>query len=498
MITNAKTLNLGSQMNRILAIILAVGFLFRLLFLGRRQLWTDEIMQGLIVRASSMREMLEGLRDGMAIPAPLDYFVQKGIVSLLGEASWAMRLHAVIFGTLSLWIFFRIARHLFGDRVAIYSTVLLTFYPLHYHYSQEGRPYALLVFLSLVSYDLLFRILSRNDGGFLAWALLCCVLTLLLYASFLGILVISSQWVALVISAARDFKSSQEIPPANTGDRAVMKIERAHWRHVVAYSVAAGLACAFYLPWVYFAWAKPLVTTASEVVDPRLVLRMIKELGDGSYPMTALLLLGAGTGVQALRRHGQHRVLMWLLTWFGISIPAVILLEIWSGYFFAIRHVLHATPPLVLLAGYGLSYVGERLTILERLPSRISAPAIAYAALVIVISVWIAHSHWRKETEDWLGTARFLQNSLRPSDVVTMPGVYMLLEYNAPALGNFRVGDLDPGPGLLRGGEISRRYVACFNNLRPDPCEGFRAAAMKDGAWRKQEFRGFTVFIRDK
>jgi uncharacterized membrane protein len=497
MITNAKTLNLGSQMNRILAIILAVGFLFRLLFLGRRQLWTDEIMQGLIVRASSMREMLEGLRDGMAIPAPLDYFVQKGIVSLLGEASWAMRLHAVIFGTLSLWIFFRIARHLFGDRVAIYSTVLLTFYPLHYHYSQEGRPYALLVFLSLVSYDLLFRILSKNDGRLPAWALLCGVLTLLLYASFLGILVLGSQWVALVISAAWDPKNSRAPSPLNTGERAVV-IERARRWHVLAYSVAAGLACALYLPWVFFAWAKPLVTKASEVVDPRLILRMIKELGDGSYPMAGLLLLGAATGVQALRRHGQDRVLVWFLTWFGISIPAVIVLEIWSGYFFAIRHVLHATPPLILLAGYGLSYIGERLTILERLPSRISAPAITYAALVIVISVWVAQSHWKKETEDWLGTARFLQNNLRPGDVVTMPGVYVLLEYNAPALKNFRVGDLDPGPGSLRGGEISRRYVACFNNLKPDPCEGFRASAVKDGAWRKQEFRGFTVFVRDK
>ena len=67
----------------------------------------------------------------------------------------------------------------------------------------------------------------------------------------------------------------------------------------------------------------------------------------------------------ALRRHGQYRTLMWLLTWFGVSIPAVLLLEIWSGYFFAIRHVLHATPALILLAGYGLSYVGERLSILE-------------------------------------------------------------------------------------------------------------------------------------
>ena len=496
--TDAKDLILGSKINRILAIILGLGFVFRLLFLGTRQLWTDEIMQGLVVRASSVREMLEGLRDGMAIPAPLDYFVQKGIVSVLGESTWTMRLHAVIFGTLSLWVFFRIARYLFGDRVAIYSTILLTFYPLHYHYSQEGRPYALLILLSLLAYDLLFRILSKDDGRFVPWALLCATLTVLLYASFLGVLVLGSQWVALVISAVWDPRDTQAPSATGQGDDPYSRIGRARGWHVLAYSVAAGVACALYVPWVYFAWAKPLVSRVSEVVDPRLVLRMIKELGDGSYPMAGLLLLGAGTGVQALRRHGQRRTLMWLLTWFGVSIPAVILIEIWSGYFFAIRHILHATPPLILLAGYGLSYIGERLTILERLPSRLSAPSIGYAVLVILISVWIAQSHWKKETEDWLGTARFLQNNLRPGDVVTMPAVYLLLEYNAPVLRSFRVGDLDPGAGSLGSGEISRRFVACFNHLKPDPCEGFRAPAAKDGAWRRQEFRGFTVFMRDK
>src|SRR5262245_26708844 len=122
--TDLKDLIPGSKVNRILAITLGVGFFFRLLFLGKRQLWTDELMQGLVVRAASVREMLETLRDGMAIPAPLDYFVQKGIVSLLGESPWTLRLHAVILGTLSLWVFFRIARYLFGDRVAVYSTIL--------------------------------------------------------------------------------------------------------------------------------------------------------------------------------------------------------------------------------------------------------------------------------------------------------------------------------------------------------------------------------------
>jgi hypothetical protein len=177
----------------------------------------------------------------------------------------------------------------------------------------------------------------------------------------------------------------------------------------------------------------------------------------------------------------------------------VLLLEYWAGYFFAIAHILHTTPALILLAGYGLSYMGERMTILNRLPYQISSPAIAYAALLIIGSVFIALSHWGRELVDWRGTAAFLQDTARtPGDTVAMPEVYSLLQYYSPSLERIRTEELNPGPGSLTGAAAGRRIVVCYNRMTPDPCARFRPVAMEEPAWTKHERQGFTIFIREK
>lgn len=239
-----------------------------------------------------------------------------------------------------------------------------------------------------------------------------------------------------------------------------------------------------------------MVAHARDIVSPKLILRVVKELGDNSYPVAGLLLAGVVTGVRALLIHGRRQSLLWLLTWFAVSIPVVLVFDLWSGYPFAIRDVLFATPPLVLLSGYGLCHVGERLTLLEQLPHRLGSPAIVYAAAMIVGCFWIAQNHWRQEPVDWLGTARSLQAMVHEGDALTIPAVHPLLEYYAPALEQFRTTDLDPG--VSSPGHASRRIVVCYNGMVPDPCSGFRDHARADRAWSKLEFRGFTLFVRQK
>lgn len=479
-------------MKRILGAILAVGFVHRLLFLGSRQLWTDELVQAVINRTAGLGDLLHRLREQPAA-GPLDFLVQRGVVYLLGESAWTLRFHAAVFGTLSIWIFYRIASWFFGVRVALYSTFLFAFFPLEYHYSQEGRPYALLLFLTLVSYDLLLRLIYEDDRRWAHWLLLGAVQVLLLYQSFLGLLVPVSQLIGLVL--ARRYGAAAR-PAADAAAEQGAEVPRAQGRHVLLYGATALAACLVFLPWARFAWSRPLVAASSEIADPKIILRLIKELGDNSYPVSALLLIGLITGIRALERHGRRRTLMWLLAWLVPSIPLVLVVEYWSGYFFAIRHILHATPPLVLLAGYGLSYVGERLTILERLPYRVSAPAILYAGLMCLLAIGVGALHWRKEPVDWRGVAQFTARAAQPGDAVSMPLVAPLLEYYEPQLAPLRTDDLDPGLGSLARPEIRRRIVVCYDKAVDDPCRDFRAPALADPAWSKRSFAGFTVFLR--
>jgi len=484
-------------MKKFVAIILGIGFLHRLVLLGTRQLWVDELMQARIIRFASPAEILTRLREGMDLASPLDFFVQKGLTVLLGDSAWALRLHAVVFGTLSIWIFYRVARFLFAERVARYATVLFAFYPLAYHYSQEARPYALLMFLTLLSYDLLLRQLFGKDQRPRGWILIAGVLALLLYTSFLGALILCSQLVCLALSVL--LRPSPESPSgegeAGEGSAGQVSLE---WSAVAWYGLAALAAFALFFPWIRFVWARPMLVPAAEILDPKLILRLIKELGDNSYPAAALLLLGLATGIRALLRHGRRQSLLWLLTWLLVPIPVLLAVEVWAGYFFAIRHILHVTPPLLLIAGYGLSYVGERLTILPHLPYQLSSPAIAYAGILVLMSVYIGQSHALNEPADWRGTAAFLSKSLREGDAVSAPKVYPLLEYYYPELAYFLIDDLDPGRGSLAGTGVQRRVVVCYDKMWPDACGGFRAAAVKDNAWGKVQFKAFTVFVRTR
>ncbi|HYK89666.1 MAG TPA: glycosyltransferase family 39 protein [Acidobacteriota bacterium] len=485
-------------MKMILAAILCVGFICRILSLGRRQLWTEELMQAVVVRFSSFGELVSHLREGVILPAPLDFFIQKSFVALLGESNWALRLHAVLLATLSLWFCFRIARQLFGDRVALYSTALLALYPLHYHYSQEARPIALVVLLTLISFDLVLGQVGGRDHGWKGWVVLAIVLALLLYSSLLGMLVLITQLSCLILSGGLRVKSRPAaVSGVEMGD--VPDLPAANRGHVAAYVLAALGACVAFIPWLRFVWGSLAIPQASPSLSLLSLLGLIREIGDNSPFVVALLLVGVTAGIRALARHGRRQSLLWLVAWSAISLLGVLLLEIRSAHWYATHYVILAALPLVLIVGYGLSYVGERMTIMDRLPYQMSSPAIAYAVVLLLASGWIAHSHWKNEPVDWKGAAEFLSHAVREGDALSMPKTYSLLEYYAPVLEEFRADDLDPGPGLIGRGQADRRIVVCLSKLYPDPCALLRAGALKDRAWRHVDsLKGFTIYMRDK
>jgi uncharacterized membrane protein len=472
-------------MKKSLSVIIGLAFLSRMLFLGGRQLGIDELLQALIVRAPTVPDFLVQLRHAIFIASPLDMLAQKSLTFALGDSAWALRLHAVVFGTLSIWVFARIARMLFNERAALYSTVLFAVFPLQYHYSQEGRPYSLLVLLTLVSYDLLLRIDRRDEVRKLDWLQLGVVLLALLYTSILALAVLTAQFVGLIM--VRVLRQS--------GQAAERESNGAKWRNLFIYIGIACIAFALFIPWLRYGWIR---TAGAGIFYPGFLLRLFKELGDNSYAMTGLILTGVVAGFRAMRRHNASTSLIWLVSWFSGVTLAVLVLKLVMRYPFAIADVLAATPPLMLMAGYGLSHVGERLTILPKMPYQLSAPAFVYAALMVLGSAWIAQSHWKREPVDWAGTAVLLQGTAREGDAVAMPKIYHLIEYYSPNLAAFRSSEIDPGPGSLSTGASQRRVVVCYNNMRPDPCSGFRQKAQDDKTWRKLQLRGLSVFIRQE
>jgi uncharacterized membrane protein len=485
-------------MKRALIPVLVLGSAARFLFLGKRQPWTDELLQALIVRESSIDGLVAHLRAGIWLPAPLDYFAQRVFVLAFGESPWALRLHAAVFGGLSLLVFYRLAQRFFGERVGFYSTLLFAIFPLHFHFSQEGRPWSLMTLVSLFCFDQLTLIVLEGRRGWRDWGTLSFGLALALYTSVHSIGLIASQLAALILLSNR--KSSHLAPDAEPGTVEGCPAERLTVQRsdVIRYLIAAGFAMVMFAPWLKFSWWRPGIASAWEIIGPRLLERLLKETGDGSYFITAVIGCGFAVGVAALMRHRRWLDLRWLLSLALVPFPVLLAFDVAIGYFFGIEQVLFATPALALLAGYGLSHVGERLAILSRLPYTTSSPAIVYAAILLVGTGWAAQSHWRDEPIDWIGTARSLREATRPGDALSMPSVGPLLEYYAPELAFNRVTDLNAGPGVLSNSEVRRRVVVCGDSIHPDPCLGFREQALREKSWARRQTRGFTIFTRVK
>jgi mannosyltransferase len=385
-----------------LSIILALAALLRFLGLGVKQFWLDEIMQVLHSRPDTFR----GILDAVALDwggAPLDYLVQHlFIANVSGSIEWTARLHAALFGVLSVLLIYLVCRELMSnERLALLSALLFCFYPFHHYYSQEGRPYSLFVFITLILYFLFFRSLKRNR--LLLWGCFCAVAILGFYTHVYTAFVLFAQFISLMYYSI-----------CHKEDRAIA-LRRC--LGLLSCSIAAAVA---YLPWLLYSFS-----SAKGDSDPEISFRMfmetIKRLGDGSYLLSAVLIVCAAIGIHHLSRTQRRFELGILLIWIIAPLPAIFALLMWRTYVFVPRQILFITPAFFILVAAGIDYLKQRVNRRYFLPE----------AIVILISIVCIALHYPDKWNDIRGAAQFLKATTHPSDVIIAPklSAYMSLYF---------------------------------------------------------------------
>jgi mannosyltransferase len=102
---------------------------------------------------------------------PLYFILLDGWIRLFGGSEAGIRSLSALFGTATIPLAFVIGRRLASQRVGVVAAALVAFNPLLVWFSQEARPYALLVLLSGVSFLLFALALERPTGRRLGgWA----------------------------------------------------------------------------------------------------------------------------------------------------------------------------------------------------------------------------------------------------------------------------------------------------------------------------------------
>ena len=141
---------------------LALALVLRVINLNQ-SLWLDEAISALAVRDYSYSQIISAFIIGDTHP-PLYYFILKAWSGAFGYWEPTLRVLSVIFGVLTVYVVYLIAKKIGGKKLGIVSSFLLAPAPLHIYYSQEIRMYSLSSLAVSLAVFLFIRLLDKNPN----------------------------------------------------------------------------------------------------------------------------------------------------------------------------------------------------------------------------------------------------------------------------------------------------------------------------------------------
>ena len=455
----------------ILAGLAGLAFALRVVGLDAESLWRDEIDA---IRFAYWPLSL--LVETFARPGhngPLYYLLLRPWLEIAGRSGFALRFFSLGFGVLSVPLAYRVARRLFPRwaGVALLSALLAAVSPYLVWYGQEGKMYALVVALALLSMD---RYLAAvEEGGSHRWLLYVIVTSAAFYVHLVAALLVPVHVLGFF-----------------TFDR---RVRRARWKPA-AISLAA-----LTLPYVpLLIWQVPLLLNGGEtgyrfVPLQELLLSLLASYSLGVVqPSTPwpLVLFGALLLASALawKLPGVRRSsLLMLWAWLLVPVAAFFLVTLVRPMYTA-RYLIFVLPAYLMLMAVALRAAASH--------SRL----VAGVALAVVLAtsgwgIWLQARNSLKS--DFRAATRYVAPRLEAEDLILFQipygrhsFEYYWPERRAPENGVPRMPDaayrvfLPIGAG---GGRPYRWAEGLYTNDGMDPGEAARRmeelTAGSNGIW---------------
>ncbi|MEA2440373.1 MAG: mannosyltransferase [Thermoleophilaceae bacterium] len=325
---------------------------------------------------------------------PVYFALLDGWMRLFGGSEAAVRSLSAVFGTATILLAYELGRRLATRRIGLVLAALVAFNPLLVWFSQEARPYALLVLLSGLSFLLFAEALERPSGRVLGgWAVAS---GLALGTHYFAALLIVPE-LAWLVARVRPRK---RLVPA-----------------------VAGFAV---VPLALI----PLVATQGEVQDysfvkgeglaTRVAAQVPKQWLVGyDTPAEAVTVVVAAAGVALAlwlvltRSEGRERRAARLGGAVGLAALALALvLAVFGADYYLSRYLLAAWLPLALVVAAGLG---------ARRSGRVGLAVTAVLCAVFVFVVVSVSARPELQRDDWRGIARTLGSPDGPRAIVVSP-----------------------------------------------------------------------------
>lgn len=389
-------------------LVLAIGSWLRIYDLGAESLWLDEAISENFVKGNVAYIINESALQHNT--PPLYWLILHYWTALLGNSEVALRSLSAILGIGAILITYLVGKELFNHKVGLIGSLLSAISYFHIYYSQEARAYALLLFLSLLSYFFFIRIFKR-DGN---WYYPCYFLTniLLGYVHIYGLFIIASQ-VLYFILYHRSFLAKR------------CKLIATLSATVVGLSPLVILMG----PMTMSLMERGFWIERPSPIDILDTFHQYAGYGLGSHILLILFFLLAVLGLFSIRKEAGKWIIrkpidsLRTISWrVGFeSIDELVLLILWLAFpilipfiasqvttpFYFYRYTIGASPALYLIVAKGINTFKTKRLLYSVL------------LVIIILSAFGLHSYYVHDVkEQWREAAEFVEINSREGDVI--------------------------------------------------------------------------------
>lgn len=380
-----------------LLLILCLGIFLRVYNLSTESIWYDEAAS-IHLASSNPADLVQGKVRDIGNP-PFHTIILHYWIRIFGDGEAAVRSLSVIFGILSLFLIYKIAKLLLNTRIALLSAFIFAISPLHVYKAQEARTYTLVTFLCLASMLLFIKFIKNNRTLFQIGYTIVSFLSI--YSHYFAFFILMAQNIFLAINWKRYKHSLNKWIIAQAS---IFLLYAAFWLPSLISQIGIkGNLGRYETTWlkhilftpVFYSIGRTLIWDDSPTIKILIYLPLV------------LLIFGIPFILGVLRsrkdKEPSSLVHLWLLA--PIIIPALI-----SVFFFPLycgRYSVMASPAYYILISLGIFSI-------KKVKTRI----IFVSGIILLSALSLTNYYTHSFKFEWRQAANYIKENAGPQDAV--------------------------------------------------------------------------------
>ena len=388
----------------ILILCFIIGFALRYYSFDKKSLWVDEIHTYNDSR-DGLKDQIKFYKENPAFLHPPLFFVLTHQFYPFTKPERDLRIIPLIFGTLSIPLIYFLARS-FSSKIALPCALSLTFMAYHISLSQDGRSYALLLFLGMASLYFFMKHLKSSKKKYLVpVAILFAILFHTSYSTIPFIILSQILWFYRPSEGAKKPTLS-------------------------SFFLLNGLILLVCLPWMLFIalnYRGEMIMDPSHTEDPGSLVNILYGVFHDWVPHAPLTIAATLLFVLFPIVSRSKTNALVLLSVFILPIGGLYSYCKLSGiqHFITSRYFINLLPLFFISLYLSIDAIESRFAALRKFLRL----RVLFVILLVASNLFMLPLYYRSEKQDLRSLVAYLKSQLRPGDKIFvesaayMPGI---------------------------------------------------------------------------